>query len=267
MSALTAGRVGTSRGTSNRIPLSRITFVELRKMLDTRSGFWLTASIGITGVLATTGVLVFTPNGQIAYSTFAGAIRLPVVVILPLVAVLAVTSEWTQRTGLTTFTLIPHRSRVIAGKALAAITVAIAAMVLTFSLSAVGNLLAGAITGSDLVWDVTVMQALNYVLGMVLSLLVGFMFGVLIRASTGAIVAYFLYSLLLPALLGWLAISQQWFTDLQPWVDLAFAVGVLYSFGEAITAEQWAHIGVTALVWLVVPLAVGLRFVMRAEVK
>jgi hypothetical protein len=267
MSAITATRIGSSSVARDRIPLTRITLVELRKMLDTRSGFWLTASIAITALLATAGVIVFTPEGQISYASFAGAIRVPVVVILPLVALLVVTSEWTQRTGLTTFTLVPHRSRVIAGKAAAAVTVGIAAMVLTFAVGALGNLLAAAITGTDIVWDVSVVQALYYVLGMVLSLLVGFMFGVLIRASTGAIVAYFLYSLLLPGLLGWLAVSQQWFADVQPWVDFAFAVGVLFSFGAALTSEHWASIGVTGLVWLVIPLLIGLRFVLRAEVK
>jgi hypothetical protein len=35
-----------------------------------------------------------------------------VVIIVPLIAILAVISEWSQRTGLTTFTLIPHRSRI-----------------------------------------------------------------------------------------------------------------------------------------------------------
>ncbi len=34
-------------------------------------------------------------------------------------------------------------------------------------------------------WDVTITQCLYYVLGMVLSLLVGFMLGVLMRSSTG----------------------------------------------------------------------------------
>ena len=38
-------------------------------------------------------------------------------VILPVIAVLSVTSEWSQRTGLTTFTFVPGRGRVIAAKA------------------------------------------------------------------------------------------------------------------------------------------------------
>jgi hypothetical protein len=35
------------------IPMGRIVGVELRKMFDTRSGFWLMASIAIAATLAT----------------------------------------------------------------------------------------------------------------------------------------------------------------------------------------------------------------------
>ena len=34
-------------------------------------------------------------------------------VLLPIIAVLSVTAEWSQRSGLTTFTLVPHRGRVM----------------------------------------------------------------------------------------------------------------------------------------------------------
>ena len=40
-------------------------------------------------------------------------------IILPMIAILSVTSEWSQRSGLTTFTLVPHRGRVILAKAIA----------------------------------------------------------------------------------------------------------------------------------------------------
>lgn len=94
-----------------RVPLSRLPQVELRKMFDTRSGFWLMASIVIVALLATVGVILFAPDSELAYSTYAQAIRFPVAVILPLIAILSITSEWSQRSGLTTFTLVPHRSR------------------------------------------------------------------------------------------------------------------------------------------------------------
>jgi ABC-type transport system involved in multi-copper enzyme maturation permease subunit len=267
MSAIAAGNVHTPRATVHPVPLARITAVELRKMFDTRSGFWLIASIAISAVLAAAGVILFAPDDQLTYSTFATAIRFPVVIILPLIAILAVTSEWSQRTGLTTFTLIPHRSRIIAAKAISSVIIAIAAMALTFAVGAIGNLLSAAVTGTTLVWDVTITQCLYYVLGMVLSLLIGFMLGVLIRASIGAIVAYFIYTFLLPTIFSLLATSQQWFHDLQPWIDIQFAQSGLFVFDKSLTADQWANIGVTGLVWLVIPLLVGLRLVMRTEVK
>ncbi len=140
-------------------------------------------------------------------------------------------------------------------------------MVLTFAVGALGNLLSAVVTGTTLAWDVTLTQCLYYVLGMVLSLLIGFMLGVLIRSSTGAIVAYFVLTFVLPTIFGLLATSQQWFHDLQPWIDTQFAQSGLFVFDQALTGEQWANIAVTGVTWLLIPLAIGLGFVMRAEVK
>ena len=95
-------RAGT-RAASARIPLTRIIGVELRKMFDTRSGFWLMASIVITSVLATAALIVFAPDAQLTFDNFAAAIGAPMTVILPMIGILAVTSEWSQRSGLTTF--------------------------------------------------------------------------------------------------------------------------------------------------------------------
>src|SRR4051812_31003036 len=86
----TAGR---ARATSARIPLTRIVGVELRKMFDTRSGFWLMASIVITSVLATAAIIVFAPHDQLTFDNFAAAVGAPMTVILPMIGILAVTSE------------------------------------------------------------------------------------------------------------------------------------------------------------------------------
>jgi len=93
----------------------------------------------------------------------------------------------------------------------------------------------------------------------------GFTLGVLIRASAGAIVGYFVYALVLPASLGTLASFQDWFHDLQGWVDFNFASSALYDGWPGGT--EWAQMGVSGLIWLVIPLAIGLRLVLRSEVK
>lgn len=267
MSALAAVNAHTPRPDGRPVPLARVTAVELRKTFDTRSGAWLIGSIAISAVLATAGVIVFARDDQLTYSTFATAIRFPVVVILPLIAILAVTSEWSQRTGLTTFTLVPHRGRVITAKAISTIAIGMASMLLTFAVGGLGNLLGAAVTGTTPVWDVTPIQGLYFVLGNISSLLIGFMLGILLRSSTAAIVAYFVYTFLVPTAFGLLATNQDWFHDLQPWIDIQFAQSGLFIFDGSLTGEQWANIGVTGTVWLLLPLLLGLRLVTRSEVN
>ena len=248
-----------------RIPLTRIVGVEFRKMFDTRSGFWLITSIGLTALLATGAVILFAPDSELTFETFAAAIGFPMAVILPMIAILSVTSEWSQRSGLTTFTLIPHRGHVIGAKAVCSVAIGIASMAIALVVGALGNIVGTAITGTETVWNVTVADFSLIVLANVLGLLVGFMLGVLIRNSAGAIVAYFVYSLLLPTVFGMLAAFQEWFRDLQGWVDFNFSQGAL--FNGSLTGEQWGQLGVSGLIWLVVPTIVGLALVLRSEVK
>jgi len=60
---------------------------ELRKMFDTRAGFWLMASIGIMAVLATSVVALFAPDQEMTYGSFASAIGIPTTIVLPLIAI------------------------------------------------------------------------------------------------------------------------------------------------------------------------------------
>ena len=125
-----------------RIPLRRIVAVELRKSFDTRAGLWLLASVGILSLLTTGAVIAFSPDDDFSYSTFTTTIAFPMSVILPIIAALAVTAEWTQRSGLTTFTIVPHRGRIMLGKAVALVAVAVPATALAFVVGAGGNVVA-----------------------------------------------------------------------------------------------------------------------------
>jgi ABC-type transport system involved in multi-copper enzyme maturation permease subunit len=247
------------------VPMSRVLGVELRKMFDTRSGFWLLTSIGIFATLATAAVILVAPRRELTYETFATAIGFPMAVILPMIAILSVTSEWSQRTGLTTFALVPSRGRVILAKWIGTVAVGVVSMLVAGAVGAVGNIVGTAIAGVDTTWDVSVSEYTMIILANVLGMMIGFMLGVLIRNSAGAIVGYFVFSLLLPTISGALAASQAWFRDAQPWVDFNYAKSAL--FNGVPTSEQWAHLGTAGLIWLVVPLAVGLWLLMRSEVK
>ena len=247
------------------IPTSRLARVELRKMFDTRAGFWLMASVGIVSVLATAAVIIWAPDEAITLETFSTAIGMPLSVVLPIIAILSITGEYSQRTGLTTYTLVPWRGRVIASKLIVTVAIGVVSMALALGIGALGNLLGSAITGLDAVWDISLQTFAYIVLANILGMLMGFMLGVLFRSSAGAIVGYFVYSFVLPVAFGALAAFQEWFRDLQPWVDVNYAITRL--FDSTMTAEYWQQLGVTTLVWLWIPLALGLRAVLRAEVK
>ncbi len=249
----------------DRIPFHRILNVEFTKMFNTRSGFWLMVSIVASAVLATAAVIAFAPETEQTYDTFGAAIGFPMVVILPIIAVLSVTSEWSQRSGLTTFTLVPHRGRVLGAKLTVSVLVGAASILIALGIGALGNLLGAAIIGIDPVWDISVNQAGSIMLGNVLGLIFGFALGVLIRNSPGALVAYFVFYFVLSGLTTLLAASQDWFRDAQPWVDFNFTQGTLFE-GD-LSGEQWANLGVSSVIWVLIPLIAGLVLVRRSEVK
>jgi len=262
---VTARPSATTVGASRRIPLTRIVAVELRKSFDTRSGRWLLASIGLAALVTTGAVIAWAPTEEFRSSQFTLAIGMPMSVILPIIAVLSVTAEWSQRSGLTTFTLVPHRGRVMLAKAIAASWVAVAATVVAFAVGSVGNLVGAAMTDIVPVWDQDLADVGYFALGNLLLMLVGFTLGALIRTSAGAVVAFMIYAFVAPGLLAFLAFNQDWFRDVRPWVDPKHNQDALLRGG--LSTEQWTHVSVTTLVWLVLPLVCAVFTLRRSEVK
>lgn len=247
------------------IPFSRLVMVELRKMFDTRAGRWLMISIAVLSILAAVVVILVADDNFITYSSFATAFGVPLGILLPVVAILSVTGEWSQRSGLVSFTLVPRRDAVINAKIVAAILVGIVSVVLAFVIGALGNVLGAAINGLSPVWDVSVTQLFTILFANILGLLLGFTLGALFRNTPAAIVGYFVYSFVLPGLFAVLAAFQDWFKDLQPWVDFNFSQSKL--FDGNLTGEEWGQLGTSGLIWFVIPLALGIWLIRRSEVK
>ncbi len=262
----TATAAAPVRTAARPIPTTRLIKVELRKMFGTRSGFWMLISIGVLSVIATGAVIIFSPDSAVTYESFATAIGFPMSVILPMIAILGVTSEWSQRSGLTTFTLVPSRGRVLWAKAIATFLVGLVSMAVAFAVGALGNLAGSALAGVDAVWDVSLSTAPQIVLGNLVGMAIGFTLGVVLRNSAAAIVGYFVVSLVLPGILALLASVRVWFSDLQPWIDWNYTQVWLFE-AQTDTAREWAMLGSTTAIWIVAPLIVGLLFLRRSEVK
>lgn len=247
------------------IPFTRILGVELRKMFNTRSGFWMMVSIVVLAVIATAATIIFAPSENLNFGSFAGAIGTPMAVILPMVAILAVTSEWSQRSALTTFTLVPNRQRVINAKLVLTVLIGVVSIVVAMAVGAVGNVVGSAIAGVDPTWDYNVRELGQVLLANEIGMLIGFMLGVLLRSSPAAIVGYFVYSFVLPTVSGALASTQEWYADNAGWFDLNWTTFKL--FDSTLTSTEWTQLGVAGTIWLIIPLAVGLFLVRRAEIK
>ena len=101
-------RVNTA-GVHARPGLGRLVAVELRKTIDTRAGFWLqVAMVALTAVVVVVRLLV----GDAAHHTFQSVLDAglqPAAILLPVLGILLVTSEWSQRTGTSVNVISPVR--------------------------------------------------------------------------------------------------------------------------------------------------------------
>jgi ABC-type transport system involved in multi-copper enzyme maturation permease subunit len=255
-----------ARRTAQPIPTTRLVKVELRKMFNTRSGFWMLISIGALSPISAGSLLVLGLNSDVTYQNFVRASGFPMSVILPIIAILAVTGEWSQRSGLTTFTLVPSRGRVIGAKAIATLLVGLGAVSVAFAVGALGNVAGSALAGVDTAWDISWSMALQMMLYNLVGMAFGFALGVVLRNSAAAIVGYFVASLVMPGILALLAQVRSWFEDLQPWIDWHHTQVALLD-GATNTVKEWAMLGSTTMIWIVLPLVIGLLSLRRSEVK
>ncbi|HEX2892829.1 MAG TPA: ABC transporter permease [Marmoricola sp.] len=250
-----AGSLDVSQ--TSRVPMSRLLRVELRKMVDTRAGMWLMIAIAVL----TTGVLIiFLANAD--HKTFVNAMQasaIPQSILLPVLGILLITQEWSQRTGMVTFTLEPHRGKVLWSKVAAAIVLGLAAVAVSMVVATVVTLLGG----SAGAWHgVTVGTLLQYVLLEVIGVVGGLVFGLLLLNSAAAIVLSFAIPIAFSIVTSlWKAIK-----DAQPWIDPGTAQTPLQQ-GDVLSSHQWAHLAVSSLIWVVLPFVIGLWRVLRAEVK
>jgi ABC-2 type transport system permease protein len=227
-------------------PLWTIVRVELRKMMDTRAGVWLLA---IIAVLAVGLVVLIHFVGEATDRTFVGrlgATLLPVAVLLPILGILSVTSEWSQRTALTTYSLVPRRGRV---------AVAIGSLAVCVAASAVANLIGG---GS---WSVRPAFFGTVALFAVINVAVGLAFGMLFMNSALSIVLYFV----LPIAWSILGSLVQALRTPAEWLDLSVTSGKLVEL--SVTSGDWARLGTSAALWIAVPLAVGFIRLARRDIS
>ncbi|HET6988225.1 MAG TPA: ABC transporter permease [Kribbella sp.] len=236
----------------------KLVTIDLRKSLNTRSGRALVAAILLVAIAAISWQLTHLPQGPAGFDGFLGAASTGVFLILPVIGVMAMTSEWTQRTALTTFTLSPRRVRVQLAKFVSAIVLSAVVMTVVVLFAFAGTALAGAVTDhttsyagmGGLLAGTYLTNALNVVMGAA--------FGAVIAQTAVAILVYFI------APTAWALAGPALFKDNANWLDVFGAFGRIAERDlHGMLPETLTAVGV----WIVLPTIVGLWASSRREVK
>jgi hypothetical protein len=224
-------------------------------MTDTRASYGLLATIG--GLLVVVlGWKVAHPAVPATFHNYAAASAAVVAYAAPLLALLAMSAEWTQRTALTTFTLAPRRLSVMWAKLVSALLLSAALAAGALVLTAAGVALAGVLHGGASFGDVAadVRGVMSVVL---LHTLLGAALGALAAQSTVALGLYFLAPII------WSNVASQLLHGASRWLDIFVAYDRLAS------ARPLADLPLTATAlsaWVLVPLVLGMVRSLRREV-
>ena len=239
------------------IPFSSLLRAEMRKTTGVRAARWLLASTAILAIAAEAVPIIFTHDVTQNRASFLTWSALGMTRLLPIVLILAMTSEWSQRTALTTFTLEPRRTRVLAAKSAAGLILAVACGVFAAAVATISVVAArGAGHHIAASWDWA--ELAGFVLFIVATSAIGIALGAALHSTPAAIVTYFALAaafnvLMIPAL----AKAGDW-------------VNTGQTFGWML-AGQWsghtAQIAVSAALWILLPLGIGAVRTVRRDVS
>jgi ABC-type transport system involved in multi-copper enzyme maturation permease subunit len=248
--------------TFTRPGLVRLTGIELRKMADTRAGFWLMVTTALISVAIVVIQLFAADPPDLNFKNLFQSTLFPVAVLLPVLGILSVTSEWTQRTALTTFALTPQRQRIVIAKAFASVVLGILALVPSLAFAAIGNVIAGGMDGASGSWSFSGLLLAYALLFNVVNVLFGLGFGMLFMNSAVAIVLYFV----VPTIWSVLTNMISGLNSTAEWLDLSVTSTPLFE-DAALTGGEWAKLAASIGLWVVLPSVLGLVRLLKREVS
>ncbi|HWJ67305.1 MAG TPA: ABC transporter permease [Nocardioides sp.] len=256
------------RGTSP-VPFWRLCLVELRKARDTRAGFWLMFTIGLLVTLLQLIALISVNVQDIesSFTDFTGNVFLVALILMPILAIMLVTTEWSQRTAMVSFTLEPRRLRVVLAKLGAAVLLALLTVALMFVVAAVCTALCDVLQPELTDWDVEAeFVFLLAPIALVVTTVFGFALASLFLNTPASIVVFLIAWYASLAILAAIAGFIPAFEDVIPWLSIQLNV-LLLAEELPQTAEAWGQLLVSGGVWIVAPLVLGVLRILRAEVK
>lgn len=225
--------------------------IELRKAVDTLTGKWLLGIMALLVVGALAIIVTQTDRADWSFLPFLSIAVIPLAVLLPVLGVLLVSGEFSQRTMLTTLALVPSRGRFLLTKTLAAVVLAVAGALIALALTAVATGIA-TLVEPETSWSTDWVVLGQFLATLVIYVLIGVAFGLLCQNTPLAVVSF----LIIPSLLTPLLLIVPSLAEVGGWFDLGTAQAPLL-FLEPLTAGQWARVGTTTAIWFGIPLVLG----------
>ena len=249
-------RADAPRATSPGIPFRRLVRVEWGKATDTRAARWLLVAVAGTTVGLMLAPILSPSSIDQSYTSYLGFAAVALSILLPVVSILTLTSEWSQRTALATFTQEPRRMRIITAKITVSLMLGVGAAVFGGLVTAAGLGVAAA-SGRTLDANLDAGLLVAFLLYVVLNVMTGVALGALVHNSAAAIVASFV----LPIGFALLGRASQLVAD---WLDYSTAFNWLLN-GE--WSGHTAQILMSVMLWVAIPLAAGLVRTVRREIN
>lgn len=241
--------------TATPIPFSRLVRVEWTKATDTRAARWLLALVAVSTIGFVLTPVVVPESFDQTQASYLRIAALGLSILLPVVAILMFTSEWSQRSVMTTFTQEPRRARVVGAKLAVSLALGVAGAVVGGIITAAGVAVASA-SGRELDADLSVGSIIGYTLHVLLNVFAGVALGALLQNSAAAIAASFA----LPASFALLGTAS---TLVAEWIDMSTP-------WTWVLENDWGghvpQITVSILFWVVTPLAAGVVRTVRRDV-
>lgn len=251
------------------IPFVRLVQVELRKAVNTLSGFWLLAAMAVLLIIIEGFFLVVglaDDNAGLSFTIFTSPMAYVLQPMVATLTVMLVTSEWGQRTAMVTFAIEPKRSRVLYSKLSAAMMLAFALIVVLLVVALACSAILGAVQGDDFDWDFGVGDLLGLVVFQVLAVMLGYALATLILNTPAAIGAFPILMYAIPSGLGIIGLFWDDFGKVGPYLNLLTTQSPVLGWSLD-SGTEWARLLVALGVWVVVPLVLGQTRVLKAEVK
>ena len=225
--------------------------------MSIRANRWFLALLAVAAIAAATGFYVYfmlTTSGAapLTWAQLGRVIVDPLMTLLGCFLITLTTSEWTNRSIMTTFTLTPRRGWVLSAQLIVALTYALALWALCLGL---GTLVAGLLSpreNVDISWSVTAWDVVGLLLPNPVLAISAFLLGIAVMNGSAAIIMW----MMVPAFLNTLLNFNGVISDIAQWLNLKVALNAAVADPGA--AVSWGRTATSAVLWLAVPAVIGI---------